>query len=183
MLRRARSARHTRTVPAAATASRTASAAPATRVTPEQHASLTSSRPASRTTSARPARSAAAWQTGPTTPKISARRPPCERVRLHFGARRGGVRSVREEHRDLGVCVCVCVCVHHQRPHSQIKYIYLFVVCFQIIFKFVVDITAKKTARSAFFLDSVTVNTVLHKESEACQKNSAKSESAQREQG
>jgi len=60
----------------------------------------------------------------------------------------------------------------------------LFVVCFQNIFKFVVDITTKKPREACFFfLDSVTVNTVLHTESEACQKNSAKSESAQREQG
>ena len=34
------------------------------------------------------------------------------------------------------VCVCVYVCVHHQRPHCEIKYICLIVVCFQIIFKF-----------------------------------------------
>jgi len=47
----------------------------------------------------------------------------------------------------------VCVCVHHQRLHCQIKYICLFVVCFQIIFKFVVDITTKKPreVRVVFF--------------------------------
>ena len=63
------------------------------------------------------------------------------------------------------------MCVHHQRPHCQIKYI-CFDVCFQIIFKFVVDITTKKSheARFLFFLDIVTVNTVEHTESEACQK-------------
>jgi len=72
------------------------------------------------------------------------------------------------------VCVCVYVCVHHQRPHCQIKpeYIFLFVVCFQIIFKFVVDITTTKPreVRVFLFLDSVTVNTVVHTQSEACQK-------------
>jgi len=48
----------------------------------------------------------------------------------------------------------------------------LIVVCFEIIFKFVVDITTKKPreARFFFFLDSVPVNTVVHTESEACQK-------------
>jgi len=64
------------------------------------------------------------------------------------------------------------VCVHHQRPHCQIKYICLFVVGFQIIFKLVVDITTKKPRHhdAVFFLDSVTVNTEVHTESETCQK-------------
>jgi len=53
--------------------------------------------------------------------------------------------------------------VRHQHPHCRINYICLFLACFQIIFKFVVDM---KTS----FLDSVTVNTVLQTESEACQK-------------
>ena len=39
------------------------------------------------------------------------------------------------------------------------------------MFKFVVDITTKKPHEARFFfLDSVTVNTVVHTESEACQK-------------
>ena len=61
----------------------------------------------------------------------------------------------------------MCVCVHHQRPHCQINFIRLFVACFQIIFKSVVDSTTKA---GFFFVDSVTVDTVVHRESEACQK-------------
>ena len=61
--------------------------------------------------------------------------------------------------------------MHHQRPHCQIDFTCLFVACFQIIFKFVVDRTTKKPREALlFFLDSVTVNTVVHTESEACQK-------------
>jgi len=61
--------------------------------------------------------------------------------------------------------------VHHQRPHCQINFIRLFVACFQIISKFVVDSTTKKPREvQFFFLDSVTVNIVVQTESEACQK-------------
>ena len=58
---------------------------------------------------------------------------------------------VRVRCAEACVCVCVYVCVHHQRPHCEIKYICLFVVCFQIIFKFVVDITTKKPREARFF--------------------------------
>jgi len=57
--------------------------------------------------------------------------------------------------------------VRHQRPHRPINYICLFVACFQTIFKFVVDSPTKKPLEACFFfLDSVTVNTVRHTESE-----------------
>jgi len=71
--------------------------------------------------------------------------------------------------------VCVYVCVHPQRPHCQINFICLFVACYQIVFKFVMDSPTKKPREAQFlFLDSVTVNTVVHTESEACQKQCAR---------
>jgi len=63
------------------------------------------------------------------------------------------------------VCVCVCVCMY---THTHT---YIYVDCFQIIFKFVVQSTTNKPREARFsFLDSVMVNTVVHTESEACQK-------------
>jgi len=49
------------------------------------------------------------------------------------------------------VCVCVCVCMRHQRPHREINHVCLFVVCFQIIFKFGVDSPTKKPREARFF--------------------------------
>ena len=82
----------------------------------------------------------------------------------------------------LSVCLSVFVCVANVRIVKSRTFVWL--SCFQIIFNFWVDSPNKKPREARFFLDSVkrplealfffldsvTVNTVVHTESEACQK-------------
>ena len=69
----------------------------------------------------------------------------------------------------LCVCVCVCVCVRHQLQHRQINHVCMLVVSKS--FSSLLWTVQQRNPRFCFlFLDSVTVNTVVHTESEACQK-------------
>jgi len=79
----------------------------------------------------------------------------------------------------VSVCVCVCVCVVNVRIVKSSTFVWF--SCFQIFLFFLVDNPIKprfcffwqrqKTGQSAVFLfGSVTVNTVVHTESESCQK-------------
>ena len=65
--------------------------------------------------------------------------------------------------------MCVCVCITNVRIVNSSTFVCLFV--FSNHFQVCCGHHDKKTTRSAvfLFLDSVTVNTVVHTESEACQ--------------
>jgi len=69
------------------------------------------------------------------------------------------------------VCVCVCICVYHQRPHLHSFVCSLFLNHCQVCCG---HHNKKTSRRAAFFLGSVMVNTVVHTESQACQKQYCK---------